>query len=548
MTTAAARLEISDTLLERRSEGERAPGLSDLFVPLDDLLLRGGDQRLALDPASRLNAYGCGPMPAPDTLNFSSSTASPISARADERAGFARAGLMRLAIAHGLEHAFDMRLEEMREELRAHLELAASDADIIFSPSGTDSQLHALFLARGLFGSAPMTIVVGADQTGSGTIHTARGRHFSALTAGGRRVAKDAPIAGLSGDSVALPLLAGMPDFAQGPEDLAARAECDSAVLDAIEAAVASGARVLLQIMDASKLGWRAPGDACLEEIAARWPRQVRIVVDACQMRLSRRRLRNYLDRGYMVLITGSKYFGGPAFSGALLVPRAISRALDTGEGIAPGLADYASRSDWPQSWTALRSRFASRPNLGQWLRWEAALAEIGTYYQVPAGFRTLALREFRATIESLIALSPALRPLARPPSGGTDDEEFADATIFPFFVDRNRSLLSADGCRRLHRALASDLRGVIEGTKADRDLAGQRCLIGQPVAIAHRDGLPVGVLRLCIGARLVTEAWSSDPRRARQNLQRERDHVASVVAKIELLLAHAGPMEFAEQ
>ena len=156
-------------------------------------------------------------------------------------------------------------------------------------------------------------------------------------------------------------------------------------------------------------------------------------------MRLGRRRMRTYLDRGYMVLITGSKYFGGPAFSGALLVPTGLSRSLDRVEGIAPGFFDYVGRSDWPMTWTALRSRFESRPNFGQWLRWEAALEEIGTYYAVPDAFRALALSRAAAGIESLIALSPSLRAvrrLRRKPRIG--DEEFAQRTIFPFTLHRH--------------------------------------------------------------------------------------------------------------
>ncbi len=448
---------------------------------------------------------------------------------------------MRSAIAIGLEAAFDARTEEMREELKAHLQLSAADVEVVFSPSGTDSQLHALFLARSLLGPALTTVVVGSDQTGSGTACTARGHHFSSLTACGRPVRKDAPIDGLSGDSVEVPL------FGRA-RDVRARADDDAAVLDAIDAAAANGASVLLQIMDSSKLGWRSPSEACLDEIANRWPDQVLIVVDACQMRLGRRRMRTYLDRGYMVLITGSKYFGGPAFSGALLVPTALSRSLDRGEGIAPGFLDYASRSDWPKRWAALRSRFESRPNLGQWLRWEAALEEIRTYYRVPDAFRALALRQLQAGIEGLIMLSPSLR-LVGPgtKADGIEDEEFAHPTIFPFTLHSLRGPLSTDHCRVVYRALAQDLREVVGGSEADRAIAAQRCLIGQPVRLEMRDAEPTAALRLCVGARLITETWSPDARAAQQNLQRELDRIASVVAKIELLLEHAGGMELVE-
>jgi hypothetical protein len=472
-------------------------------------------------------------VPSPETWNFASSTASSISARAYGRAELAREELMGTAITAGVEEAFDARIEQMREELSAHLELSAAEVDVVFSPSGTDSQLHALFLARSLLGSKLTTIVVGSDQTGSGTLYTARGRHFAALTAGGRPVRKDTPIAGLSGESVALPLIDGAGDVA---------------VLDAIEMAVGNGARVLLQIMDCSKLGWRAPGEACLDEIARRWPDKVLVVVDACQMRLGRRRMRNYLDRGYLVLITGSKYFGGPAFSGALLVPSRLSRSLERGVQVSRGLLDYAGRSDWPNRWADLRSRFESRPNFGQWLRWEAALEEIKAYYQVPDAFRALALKELGTGIQSLIALSPSLRLVGSATNADdADDEEFAAATIFPFMMERHGSPLSVEACRAVHRLLTHELTGMAAGSEADQQIAGRRCLVGQPVRLERRDGEPAAVLRLCIGARLVTETWSAEAGIAKRNLKREIDRVAEVVAKIELLLAHAGGRQVAE-
>ena len=303
---------------------QSASAMAELFAPLDVLLAAGGDTRLAINPATGLNEYGCQPSPCPDTLSFSSSTATSISARAYDRAEGARETLMRSAIEVGIEAAFDARVEAMRDELKVHLGLAPDLADVVFSPSGTDSQLQALFLARALLGPDLVTVVVAADQTGSGTVNTARGCHFSTATANGRRVQKGEPIAGLASalTSVTIPLL----DEAGQARSPAAN---DSIVFDAVERVVAGGSKVLLQVMDSSKFGWRAPSDECLEAITARWPDDVQIVVDACQMRLGRARLRKYLARGYIVIVTGSKFFTGPPFSGALLVPGEFASALN---------------------------------------------------------------------------------------------------------------------------------------------------------------------------------------------------------------------------
>jgi hypothetical protein len=299
--------------------------------------------------------------------------------------------------------------------------------------------------------------------------------------------------------------------------------------------------------MDSSKLGWRAPGDACLAEIARRWPDQVQIVVDACQMRLGRRRLRAYLERGYMVLITGSKYFGGPAFAGALLLPGAVSRLfLKKSVQLAPGLADYTSRSDWPKAYKSLRGRLASRANLGQWLRWEAALEEMTAYCAVPAAFRCHAVRELGRGIEDLIKLSPSLQAVPRPAQPLIADEEFSDATIFPFTLHGPRGPIGAETCRALYHALNRDVSKLIASSPADRDVAARRCLIGQPVKLERAGAEPIAALRLCIGARLITEAWSCDAAAAQHNLEHTIDRIADVVAKIELLLAAAGA-EFVE-
>jgi hypothetical protein len=532
MLNGGVRFQAAETAISR-DQSRSASAMAELFAPLDRLLVGGGDPRLTINPASGLNEYGCQSFPCPDTLSFSSSTATSISQRAYDRAQTARESLMQSAIAVGIEAAFDARIEALRDELKACLGLSRTTADIVFSPSGTDSQLQALFLARALLGPALTTVVVAADQTGSGTVNTARGCHFSAATANGNQVRKGEPIAGLahSVHSVALRL------FDEAGQ-ACPQAASDSQVLGAVERSIASGSKVLLQIMDSSKFGWRAPSDQCLDEIAVRWPGRVQIVVDACQMRLGRAQLRSYLDRGYMVLITGSKFFTGPPFSGALLVPSALAADLDAAADIAPGLLEYSSRSDWPGNWPILRSRFPIRTNFGQWLRWEAALEEIGAYYRVPHEFRLMALTAFGQGVERIIASSPSLRllPPQQRPGGAADDEELAQRTIFSFVIRHGNSVLCLEDCRKLYRALA---RGAADAAPADDpETAAKPCLIGQPVALGC-DANPAAALRISASARLVSEAWSSDEATARGNLQRALGHVGAAVAKIEWLLAH---------
>jgi hypothetical protein len=532
------RLNATEDPIARDRSGS---AMAELFGPLDRLLGGGGDQRLAIDPASGVNGYGCQPFPCPETLSFASSTATSISERAYDRANDARQSLMQSAIAVGIDAAFDARIEAMRDELKACLGLCETRAEVVFSPSGTDSQLQALFLAGALLGPVLTTIIVAADQTGSGTADTARGQHFSAATAHGYRVRKGELVAGLAHSvaSVALPSFDESGGFRPS-------ADSDARVLGAIEKSVANGTNVLLQIMDSSKLGWRAPSDQCLDEISARWPDRVQVVVDACQMRLGRPRLQNYLDRGYIVIITGSKFFTGPAFSGALLVPAGLSKALGAVTEVASGFFEYFSRSDWPNNWPVLRSCFPIRANLGQWLRWEAALEEIRAYYEVPDQFRLTALTMFGKGVRQLIASSPSLRSLPlqqRREDGNVDDEELAQATIFPFLVRRDDRFFSLGGCGAIYRALARDLRNSVSANKHRRpEIAAKRGLVGQPVAVGR-----FAALRISASARLVTENWSSDRQAAQENLRRELGRVGTIVSKIEWLVAHIDGLNLTE-
>src|SRR5579883_3414135 len=353
--------------------------LGEIFAPLETLLASGGDTRLQLDAATRLNGYGWRPYPRPEAFTFASSTATSISERGFAAADAVRHALIRDGLRRGLESAFADHVEAQREMLKKLLELDHTGTDIVFSPSGTDSELHALFVARTLLGTPMASVVVAADETGSGIAYAACGKHFNSLTAQGMTVEKGDPVLGLAEDVACLPIPL------RDPEGRArSLTEVDDAVIAAAAEAVRSGRKVLLHAMDRSKLGGRAPSLACLGEIGARWPGRVQILVDACQMRLSRSRLRWHLDRGHLVLVTGSKFFTGPPFSGALLVPAGLSARMAAAPAPPAGLHDYTSRSDWPRSWESVRRSLRERLNLGQYLRWSAALEEMRAYLSVP--------------------------------------------------------------------------------------------------------------------------------------------------------------------
>jgi hypothetical protein len=278
--------------------------------------------------------------------------------------------------------------------------------------------------------------------------------------------------------------------------------------------------------MDCSKTGLRAPSLACLEHISATWPSSVQIVIDACQMRLGRNRIRHYLARNFMVQITGSKFFTGPPFSGALLIPASLSGALSLVPAAPAGLRDYTSKYSWPLGWSGIRESFSSQPNYGEWLRWEAALEEMRCYFSVPRSFRAFALRTFSELVPKLISNEGNLRSPKSCVSNtqdSIDDEELGVPTIFPFLIGERSRELRFDDCLRIYRKLGQ-LAGNTSATHQ----------IGQPVALRDGSRPPKGALRISASARLISQSWSSaHPANAQNALKRKIEELGEILQRL---------------
>jgi hypothetical protein len=402
--------------------------------------------------------------------------------------------------------------------------------------------LQALCIARRALGTPVTSVVVAAEETGSGIALAARGRHFASSTAAGHAVAKGKAIRGLGeGASV---VCINVHDRSGETRPLSA---VDRDVRDAVARAVASERGVILHVMDHSKLGNRAPSEVCLEHMRARWGRSLQVVADACQARLGRQRCRDYLDRGFMVVITGSKFFTGPPLSGALLVPAAL-RPPSHGDGDAEmwaGLSAYTSREDWPESWTA-HAGLSAQANTGQLLRWTAALEEMHAYFAVPELFRKLVLAEFAAVATRSIGKYDDLRLLPAPEwaAQAAGDGEFGTRTIFPIKVIRRGRALTFAESRILYEMLNRDLSGLaaFRGRGDLGELAAQICHVGQPVAIGdnENDTGVTGVIRLSAGARLASQSWPADGMAsATESACARIGELDTVLAKLALIAAH---------
>jgi len=474
--------------------------------PTAELLTHGGDARIVLDPARGSNKYGCSPFPDAGLAAFGSSTASTISAT-----GFAAAERLRdrLAAAASRESApltYARELDRMRAELADLCGIAdLPDLEIVFAASGTDLHLLAAQLAAGGARAPLLAVMVEASETGSGVPAAIAGRHFSMRAALGESVTEGSLVDGATDVEIAA-LSSRSADGLPRPSHW-----IDAEVETRVIAAVKSGRRVLLTLVDVSKTGMIAPSPKLALEIRRRFPDAVDLLVDACQFRLSRASLRAYLEHGFMVALTGSKFLTGPTFSGALLVPRTLARRLRR-QSLPAALGAYSAGADWPRGWAAARL-LPDAANYGLLLRWEAALDELRAFRSIPDHEVAVFLGDFARAIETRLSADPAFEALPVPT---LDRQPLVDAgnwdeipTIFPFLVrGADRRLLPREKTAEVYARLAQD-QSEPGGIRALAALRGQ---VGQPVSCGHRDGVPVSALRLCAGARLVVEAASAGP------------------------------------
>jgi len=518
---------------------EQAARLHDIWSCLgtaEALLETGGDIRLARDPKTALNGYGCSHRPRPWAVTFASSTASSCSER-----GYVAADKTRLSVTAAL-----LRGGQPWRAARASVEAArrgiakafgiAADERIILAASGTDTELLALALTHLAGYDKPiLNILIAPEETGRGVPMAARGLHFAVDTALGHDVTFEAPIAGFRPDTKLCNIALRAPSGA-----VRAAAIVEAEIETALAAGIAGGQRVILHALDLSKTGLLAPSPTFLAKLRAAYGQNFDIVVDACQTRLSPGSIRAYLKLDATVLITGSKFYTGPPFAGAALLPAHVAARLQTGN-LPEGLAAYFGRGEFPADAACARG-LPEGGNYGLALRWHAALAEIRALLRTRPARRAEILNGFGAAVRDAIATQPNLTLQEAPGLlRGIFDEDWERLpSIFAFSIRAphapSRCLTPAEA-RSIYTWLNTDLSAMVP---EDPDVAARICHIGQPVPLAQPNGEGLmGVLRVSAGARLISGEPSHGLLGPKARLEREFADVATVFAKIGLILRH---------
>ncbi|WP_348825702.1 hypothetical protein, partial [Flavobacterium aestuarii] len=413
------------------------PILENLAKPTEYLLMSGGDLRLNIDEIELLNKYGCRPFPRPDAFTFASSTATSISNFAFDKTDKIRRILIQNSLKKGFKNATIAFSELLKNNLRKTLKIS-DECQIIFSPSGTDSALQIAAITQIISDKEITHVLVASDETGSGVPSALMGCHFENTTALNHPVAKGEKIEGFRDiDLIKIPLR-------DENGELKSSFLLDSEVFSAISKTNKRGRHVVLHVMDQSKLGYQSPSEEIIKSLNTLDNLSMQIIIDASQLRLDPADIQNYLNKGYIITITGSKYFTGPPYSGALILPKKVCKSINSAKNILPkGLNNYYNHSDWPASWFCSKD-LSDGLNYGTNMRWNAAIAEMDRYYKTPILYRNMGIEMFCNFVEDSIKDVAFLQPLFgdKTKRNTYSSNEFGlrnICTIFPFFILKDK-------------------------------------------------------------------------------------------------------------
>lgn len=445
------------------------------------LITSGCDQRL-IPGVDGLNPYGTSILPRRAISLGSCSCSSPT----DRATQAARRTLDSLRRSSDLDHTIAKLQDNTRKILRQAFELAP-EIDIALTPSGTDLEMLAVALVAGQDDRELVNVVVGPREVGSGTCNAASVRHYSTRLPRGEKASPGIAINQALSARVSLCQV----DIRDPHGEILLPLEIDGAVTDIVIDAVSRGARVLVHTVAHSKTGIHAPTLPLMERLTQTMGEDCVGIVDAAQGRLAREAYQSALDRGWMVSFTGSKFFGGPPFAGALFVPPHLSPTSTGLDQLPSGFEDYFSRPDIPESWFPI-ALATDWKNIGSVLRWAAAAAEIEAYFAVDRTTRNKIAKAFADTVHQCFDGRPNLQLVNE--FVCHDDGIFAgivsSPTVFSFEISGDEGdRLDRDALKRLHKTLNADVDGT-------------RFHLGQPVMI----GQDRAVLRVALGAPLVVD------------------------------------------
>jgi hypothetical protein len=177
-------------------------------------------------------------------------------------------------------------------------------------------------------------------------------------------------------------------------------------------------------------------------------------------------------------------------------------------------------------------------------MRWNAAIVEMDRYFKTPILYRNLGIEMFCNFVEDSIKDSAFLEPLFKDETkiNSYNSEEFGlrnIRTIFPFFILKDNEVLNVDQVKKIYTLLNSDLSDHFKDSSLEiMRLAAQKCHIGQAVNVKYGNDVQSAILRISLGARVISESWiNRDISIYFRNIEAQMSQITVIIKKIELIL-----------
>ena len=216
--------------------------------------------------------------------------------------------------------------------------------------------------------------------------------------------------------------------------------------------------------------------------------------VDLCQFRNSKRLINKLLDKGCMIMLTGSKFYQSPPFCGVMLIPKSLTTELAkyTFPTSTP-FASLFSAYDVPRQLPQLRSLLRPFENVSLLTRWECGLSEMEAFDTIPKERQISFIQEWNDLVSEAIRSRPEYFELM-------PNQEMTNNSIISFRVKANGVFLNNGSLRHFFQDLVSS--SYPDMLSGDYD----KIFIGQPVNYGHRS-----FIRLALGANDIRQLMGQE-------------------------------------
>lgn len=503
-----------------------------------DIMATGGDARVITENKSGLNTYGHSPFPK-FAVQYSSCTGNTISVSAYS---YVASFLNVLTHEHQQELNTDFYIREfelIRKKIASYYELSP-EVEMVFGSSGTDIELIQLALSLSL-GKSVHNIVLAANEVGSGTENAAKGCYFSDLTPTGYNCKIGEEIPGFSNHRISYANI----DIRDCRGNIVNEDIIHKAYIAEIDFAIRSGKRAIVHTIHRSKTGLIVPHYDIIYEIVKDYGDHIDLVVDCCQGRVSIKKVNEYLNLGASLLLTGSKFYSGPPFSGILLLPVKYRKyPIDINN--YSGLRQFFSIPEYPLRWQKDIPQITDdENNLGLLLRWKAAVYEMNKVFLIPNHRIEFVINSFTNLARRMISQTTFLNEISA--FSQTIEDTCPTNTKSPFELNTiitfaiyglDGSELTIEDAKIIHKALYTNLEPYLSQSNKILSLIVQ---LGQPVKIKQNcDGKWGANLRIALSSNLIGELGLLDDdiihMRFYSDMQMIHDKIKLVLQNLDLL------------